>query len=189
MHRRRVLQSLGVLSGGTLAGCLDGFGGTSTATPTPVDLSGQKRDDRGGMVIGNHGGPNGQLFYEAASPDGHDNPAWFHTLAYGLFPYYFDRRERGWNAVAIYATDYSTVDYEITTTRGRTTISAPTAPETFATAQTLEYVVGSEVRGGMGPGLLPFSERRDAEAFVGDHGGRIRSFDDVTVDFIREYTQ
>jgi nitrous oxide reductase accessory protein NosL len=191
MHRRRLLQALGSLSlGGATAGCLGSSATETTATPspTPVDLSGGKRDDQGGMVIGNHGGPNGQIFYESHSPEGHANPAWFHTLSFGLFPYYFEKRRRGWTTVAIYATDYSTVEYDLTTVRDRTYISAPTAPETFENARELEYVAGSEVLGGMGPALVPFSAESDAQAFVTSHGGRVLSFDDVTADFLRDYT-
>jgi nitrous oxide reductase accessory protein NosL len=168
-----------------VAGCL---GGEAGAPPAPVDLSGQKRDDQGGMVIGQHGGPNGQIFYENNSPERHDNPAWFHTLSYGLFQHYFEHEQRGWSAEVIYATDYSVVDDPVTE-RGETLVTtAPTAPETFADAETLTYVVESEVRGGMGPDLLPFSESADADTFVEEHGGRTMRFDDVTPQFLSAYT-
>lgn len=190
MRRRDLVGALAAAAtAGPLAGCLDGVDGTGAATPTPVALSGEKQDDRGGMVIGRHGGPNGQIFYAEQSPAGHDGPAWFHTLAFGLFPYYFEHREMGWEATAIYATDYSTAEYEVASRDGRPVISAPTDPETFGNARELTYVAGSDVRGGMGPALVPFSESSDADDFVAEHGGRTMGFDDVTPGFLASYTR
>lgn len=186
MDRRTTLATLGAVLPGILSGCLGGVTGGST--PTPVDLSGGKADDQGGMVIGRHGGPNGQIFYENNGPEGHDNPAWFHTLAFGLFRYYFRHERRGWEAMATYVTDYSSIDYELDERDGRLYMPAPTAAETFGDATAMTYVVESEVYGGMGPELLPFSAADDARAFVEDHGGRTMAFDDVTPQFISAYT-
>jgi nitrous oxide reductase accessory protein NosL len=186
MERRTTLTAFGSLVCGGLAGCL----GTGEASrPEPIDLSGGKADDQGGMVIGKHGGPNGQIFYAEHTPDGHDNPAWFHTLAFGLFRYYFRHDHRGWDATAIYATDYSSFEYELHERDGRTYVPAPTAAETFGDATAMTYVMESEVYGGMGPELIPFSATEDARAFVDRHGGRTVSFDDVTPQSIAEYTQ
>ncbi|WP_018257552.1 nitrous oxide reductase accessory protein NosL [Halomicrobium katesii] len=189
MDRRTFTGSFGgLLCGIGLSGCLGLTGDQSSRpVPDPVDLSGSKTDDQGGMVIGNHGGPNGQIFYKEHSPEDHENPAWFHTLTFGLFPYYFEHERRGWKATVIYVTDYSTVDYSIRTGKNQTSISAPTAPETFADATEMTYVVESDVSGGMGPALLPFSVPDDAEAFIGNHGGRTVTFDEITSRFISEY--
>jgi copper chaperone NosL len=184
MDRRTTLGALGSLLGsGGLAGCLGG-----STRPDPVDLSGGKADDQGGMIIGKHGGPNGQIFYANHSPEGHDNPAWFHTLAFGLFRYYFRHERRGWEAEAIYVTDYSSLDYELTERDGRLYMPAPTAAETFGDAETMTYVMESDVHGGMGPELHPFSAADDARAFVDAHGGRMVTFDDVTPQLIAAYT-
>ncbi|ELZ88584.1 nitrous oxide reductase accessory protein NosL [Haloferax sulfurifontis] len=176
--------SLGALA--ALAGCLGG-GSRRERVPDPVDLSGGKEDDRGGMVIGLHAGPNGQIFYRDNAPEGRDNPAWFHTLGMGLFPYHFERRELGWEATAVYVTDYSTVDYELSTEDGDTFISTHTAADTFGDAAEMAYVVGSEVLGGMGRDLIPFSSDADADGFVAEHGGELVSFDDVTPEWLRGY--
>ncbi|AFK21421.2 nitrous oxide reductase accessory protein NosL (plasmid) [Haloferax mediterranei ATCC 33500] len=174
--------SLGTLA--TLAGCL----GTSSETkPDPVDLSGQKEDDQGGMVIGLHAGPNGQIFYRDSSPEGHDNPAWFHTLSMGMFPYYFEHQQQGWEATAIYVTDYSVVEYELTEEEGDTFISTHTGADTFGNAREMTYVVGSEVLGGMGKDLIPFSSSADADAFIDEHGGSTVTFDDVTSSWLSGY--
>jgi nitrous oxide reductase accessory protein NosL len=185
MERRETLAALGSVVCGGLAGCL---GTGDVGHPEPVDLSGGKADDQGGMVIGKHGGPNGQIFYANNRPEGHDNPAWFHTLAFGLFRYYFRHERRGWEATAIYVTDYSSFDYEPTEQDGRLYMPAPTAAGTFGDAAAMTYVMESEVYGGMGPELHPFSAAEDARAFVEAHGGRTVTFDDVTSRRIAAYT-
>lgn len=121
--RRRFLEAIGSAGLAVVAGCT-GRGDEITETPEPVSLGGSKQDDQGGMIIGEHFGPNGQIFYRDHEPAGHDNPAWFHTLAHGLFPYYFEHERRGWEAQAVYVTDYSRVDYTVTEAQGQTFILA-----------------------------------------------------------------
>ena len=192
--RRRAVQAAGV---GTvlLSGCLGVLGSDSDA-PDPVDLSGGKSDYNGGMEIGRHGGPNGQIFYadnqpesphaSDDSPEARDNLAWFHTLVHGLFPYHFERTDRGWDAEGIYVTDYSSVDWEL---QDGDQMPAPTAPETFADATDLTYVAESDARGGMGPALIPFSDTGEAETFVEDHGGQTLNFGDIDSATVRDLQQ
>ncbi len=47
------------------------------------------------------------------------------------------------------------------------------------------YVVGHERRGAMGKPPAPFSVREDAEAFAGEHGGRVYTYRDLDWDIIR----
>lgn len=44
------------------------------------------------------------------------------------------------------------------------------------------YVVGSKIRGSMGPTFASFARREDADAFMGKHGGKVLRFDEVTPD-------
>ena len=186
--RRQVLRSVGLGTAVGLSGC-SLFSADDEPVPDPVSLSGTKFDYQGGMEIGPHGGPNGQLFYAenepqsaqatGDSPDARDGLAWFHTLAHGLFPYHFDRLDQGWEPAVIYVTDYSLVDWEIAERDGNKVMPSPTAAETFADATTLTYVVESDVIGGMGPDLLPFSDGEEVDTFVDRHGGRTVSFDDI----------
>ncbi|SDK01230.1 Nitrous oxide reductase accessory protein NosL [Halovenus aranensis] len=189
MHRRTFLRgSLAATGTSVLAGCTDILGSDEEGVPEPVPLSGGKFDYQGGMEIGPHGGPNGQIFYADNEPqplqqsEGEGDPslAWFHTLADGLFPYHFERRDRGWEAEVVYVTDYTSVDWSLTEREGRPRMPSPTAPETFADATELTYVVNSDVAGGMGPDLFPFSADGDADAFVDDHGGQTLGYDDIT---------
>lgn len=191
MNRRTVLTTAAAAGLASLAGCL-GSGDEGQSAPDPVALSGTYYDYQGGMEIGPHGGPNGQLFYADRQPEptaGPANPeqdderehfAWFHTLVYGLFPYHFDRRERGWEPDAIYVTDYSSVDWDVDDGADRPVMPSPTDPDSFADATELSYVGGSEVMGGMGPALHPFSDGAEAASFVEAHGGTRYEFDDIT---------
>lgn len=186
VSRRHTVHAIGTGVAIGLAGCL---GGSPDSAPEPVDLSGQKTDYQGGMVIGDHGGPNGQVFYADARPEPRQGPAedtedtahlaWFHTLAHGLFPYHFDMVADGAEATAIYVTDYSLVDWKIPDGTERKKMPAPTAPETFADATGLTYAVETDVMGGMGPELLPFSDDGEAETFADTHGGRTLEYDDI----------
>ncbi len=189
--RRRLLTATGTAATVFAAGCVsDGSepeADTDGPPPEPIDLGGGKTDDLGGMIIGEHGGPNGQIFYENESPDGRENPAWFHSLLATLFPYHFEREDRGWKPRILYVTDYSAVDYELTNHGGNVVISSHTDPETFADARELRYVAGSDVLGGMGPDLIPFSENADLEAFRGDHGGEVLEFDEITEERVTAY--
>jgi len=185
-NRRQFITAATTVSLLSIAGCAQNEG-ADRQTPDPIDLSGQKTDFQGGMVIGDHGGPNGQIFYEETEPkprqgagverDSSDNLAWFHTLVYGLFPYHFEMRNSGAEAAAIYVTDYSTVDWELSS--DTMTMPAPTSPETFANATELTYVVGSDARGGMGSTLLPFSNSDDAAQFISEYDGRTISYGEI----------
>ncbi|MCX2818253.1 nitrous oxide reductase accessory protein NosL [Haladaptatus sp. F3-133] len=182
MYRRRFIAGLAVTAVGS-TGCLGG--NSSEDVPDPIALSGEKFDDQGGMAIGDHGGPNGQVFYAENSPEGHENPAWFHTLVFGLFPYHFDRLDRGWEAEAVYVTDYSKVDLP-SSSDGNPRLPAPTAADTFADATEVTYVAESEAVGGMGPALPPFSEESEAEDFAERYGGRTIGFEGITSTLIEE---
>ncbi|MDZ7689029.1 MAG: nitrous oxide reductase accessory protein NosL [Halobacteriales archaeon] len=185
MRRRELLRVSAFVGAGTLTGCLNSSGdGEPSDVPGAVDLSGGKSDDRGGMVIGDHGGPNGQVFYTDNSPEGRDNPAWFHTLVFGLFPYHFERLNRGWEAEAVYVTDYSTVELSLSENEERPLLPSPTAPDTFADATELTYVAESTALGGMGPALPPFSDEADAEEFADEYGGRTVAYDEIDRQFI-----
>lgn len=178
--RRAFLGGVGAIAVAALAGCTAAASGEPEAVPTPVALDGGKQDDFGGMIIGEHFGPNGQIFYRGHEPHGPGTPAWFHTLAHGLFPYYFEHERLGREAVAVYVTDYSVVDYDLHVEGDRTFISTHTAASTFGDAHAMHYVAGSRVHGGMGPELIPFGDRADAEAFRAEHGGARVAFEDVT---------
>lgn len=160
---------------GSLAGCL---GGPET-TPAPVALSGGLECDVCGMVIENHPGPSGQLFFEDEGPEGHDPPARFDSLKQCFFPYKLEHEAMGWTVTAVYVTDYSSVDYTIQTEGDTTYVSSHPEAEAFAPAAELDYLVGSDVTGAMGPDFIPFSTRADAETLQAEYGGEIVAYDEI----------
>jgi nitrous oxide reductase accessory protein NosL len=131
------------------------------------------------MVIQKHPGPVGQVFFEENTPDGHENPAYFDALKQCMFPYRLERESRGWSVAAQYATDYSNVDYDVTSEGGETYVSSHVAADAFAPTAELYYVVESEVRGAMGPDFVPFSDEDDATAFAGEYGGEAVEYDEI----------
>jgi nitrous oxide reductase accessory protein NosL len=176
LSRRRLVRTAGAVGLGSVAGCLSGSGGGDV--PEPVALTGNKQCELCGMIIEQHPGPVGQLFYEDEGPD-HEGPAWF-CSGWETFKYQFDRREMGWKLVVGYMTDYASVDYDLYEDGGNTFITAHVEASAFARLQDLYYVVGTPIRGAMGEDLIPFSERDAADSFATDHGGEVYEYGDVT---------
>ena len=173
-----------ILAGGTigtilLSGC-SGTGPSDGEPPNPVSLSGGKTCDVCGMVISEHPGPNGQIFYRDNGPETHDNPARFDSMKACLFPYYFEHERLDWTAEAVYVTDYSRIDYEVSVVESRKYIQTATGAETFANADDVVFVVESEVHGAMGPDFIPFSDEEDGASFADEFGGRIVAMDAIT---------
>jgi nitrous oxide reductase accessory protein NosL len=177
VSRRRLLQAGGALAVGATAGCLGGNGGGEV--PAAVALSGGLECDVCGMVIEKHPGPDGQLFFEANEPEGHGPPARFDSLKQCLFPYLLERRARGWTESAVYVTDYSTVEYTVSTEGDTRVVSSHPEAAAFGDATTLHFVVGSSIEGAMGPDFVPFSVRGDADEFAAEYGGDVVGFDDI----------
>jgi nitrous oxide reductase accessory protein NosL len=175
---RRTVLAGGVALAVGLAGC-QGPNDGNGSMPDPVTLTQADQCEVCGMIIANHPGPSTEIFYEDEQPSGHENPARFDST-WEAFQYDFERQNMGWTRSAFYVTDYSTVDYELTTDAGDTLISTHVRAEDFVDATTVTFVVGSEVKGAMGRDLIAFSAQADAEAFQAEHGGDLRAFDEVT---------
>lgn len=131
------------------------------------------------MVIQNHPGPNGQIFYADNTPEGHDNPARFDALRGCLFPSLFEHERYDWEVIGVYVTDYSRVDYSLSTEMGETYISSHTDAHSFVIAQDATFVVGSDLYGAMGRDFIPFSQRADAKSLADERGGELVSFDSI----------
>jgi nitrous oxide reductase accessory protein NosL len=178
VSRRTVLGASGALAATALAGCLGGDGGDSA--PPAITIGSGDACDNCGMVIANHPGANGQIFWEDHAPAEHDAPFRFDALKQCLFPHLFENRDQGRTPAAIYVTDYSAVEYSVSSSDDAPYISSHPEAEAFAPARDLSYVVGSEVNGAMGADFVPFSDAGDADAFAGEYGGEVVSFDDIT---------
>lgn len=175
-----------VLLGGTaVLASLSGCGSGDGDVPDPVTLTTDDACEVCGMIIPNHPGPTTEIFYPEQTPSGHANPARFDST-WEAFQYDFGRQNEGWNREVFYVTDYSSVDYELTTDAGDTLISTHVEAEAFVDAAGVTFVAGSEVKGAMGRDLIGFSEQADAEEFQSEYGGSVVAFDDVTQSTIAE---
>lgn len=179
LGRRDYLVGAVAVGATVLTGCLQSQS-TEGETPNPVSLDGGTQCDVCGMTIADHPGPTGQIFYRDHSPSGHDNPAVFDSVRSCLFSFYFEHERKDWTASVVYVSDYSQVDYDISEIEGNRYIDAVTAAEYYVDAETVEFVVESEIHGAMGTAFVPFSDTDDAEAFVENYGGRTVRMEDIT---------
>ncbi|AGB39869.1 nitrous oxide reductase accessory protein NosL [Natronococcus occultus] len=178
--RRRVLVGAGTLATAAtigLSGCLGDDGTAVDESVEPITLDDGATCDACGMVIADHHGPAGQLFY--ASED--DGPAKFDSLR-ELVAVHEERRARGDELRAAFATDYSSVDYRLEEREGTRYISTHAEASAFADATELSYVVDSGVEGAMGEEFLPFSDREEASAFADEHDGEVRPWSELHVE-------
>lgn len=172
--RRRVLTGVGCVGLLSLAGCL----GDEQETPDPEALDDGHTCDACGMVIAENFGPSGQLFFDGDHPPGRDGPARFDSI-HEMVQYEVDSNRQGHETLAGYATDYSTVDYEIEEVDGTAYISTHPEEDAFSQINDLHFVVGHGIEGAMGPDALPFKDEDVAEALIDEYGGEIVSWDDL----------
>lgn len=175
--RRTVLAGTALASVGALAGCLGEDDGEDL--PEPITIESGQICDNCTMEIIDYPGPVGEMFYEdpEAVLDGDDRPAQF-CSAPCTYTFLFDN-EADQEPVAIYLTDYSSVDYTIDEDGADPEISSHPEAEAFALAPELTQVVDSEVYGAMGRSVIGFTDADDAEAFIADYGGDEYAHEDI----------
>jgi len=181
--RRRLLLASAGAATVSLTGCLGDGGGGSTEPPAAVTIPETATCDVCGMVIRQHPGPSTEIFYKDQQPNGHENPARFDST-WEAYQYEFEKDGSGWEDVAFYVTDYSSVDYETYEDGGDILITRHFEASTFVSATDVTYVVDSEVKGTMGRDLIAFSDRADAESFQSEHGGSLTTHDGVTPEVV-----
>ncbi|ERH08203.1 MAG: putative lipoprotein involved in nitrous oxide reduction [Halonotius sp. J07HN4] len=177
--RRSLLATGGGLAAAGLAGCLGGTAGGEL--PEPVSLNAEQACDECAMIIQDHPGPTGQIYFSSLH-DERDGPARF-CSGVCAYVYRFNRVAEGATPIGTYLTDYSSIDYELSDDPDPFISPALTA-ETFAPEAELFAVVGSDVRGAMGADVIPFSARGDAESFASTHGGSVRAASDIDRELI-----
>jgi nitrous oxide reductase accessory protein NosL len=179
-----VLTATATLGASALAGCTGSFtGSTQTEQRDAITLTEEDHCDVCGMVIPNHPGPSSEIFYADSQPNDHANPARFDST-WEAFKFDFARED--WTRQAFFVTDYSSVEYELITDGGQQLISRHVDAASFVDAQSVTFVVGSEVVGTMGDDLIAFSDEPDANAFSQEYGGDLVTFDDVTPTMISQ---
>ena len=181
--RRRLLLASAGAATVSLTGCLGGGDGESTEPPAAVTIPETATCDVCGMVIRQHPGPSTEIFYKDQQPNGHENPARFDST-WEAYQYEFEKDGSGWEDVAFYVTDYSSVDYETYEDGGDILITRHFEASTFVSATDVTYVVDSEVKGTMGRDLIAFSDREDAESFQSEHGGSLTTHDGGTPEVV-----
>ena len=146
-----------------LAGC----GEEEAALPGPVRLTAEAVGHYCMMTVLDHEGPKAQIHL-----DGIPEPIFFtqvrDALAYAKGP------ERSAELRAIYVSDM-----------GAAPSWAEPGPDNWVLAQGASFVVGGDIRGGMGaPEIVPFSSAEAAARFAARHGGKVRAFADIPDDVV-----
>src|SRR5690606_19666211 len=120
-----------------------------------------------GMLLSEHAGPKGQIHLASRG-----EPLWFtsvrDTIAFLRLP------EEPRDITAIYVNDM-----------GRAQQWDQPGPGTWIRLEEALLVIESDRVGGMGaPEAVPFSDRAAAEAYVGEHGGRILRLAEIPDDYV-----
>ncbi|RQH02522.1 nitrous oxide reductase accessory protein NosL [Natrarchaeobius oligotrophus] len=177
--RRSLLVGAAAVGIGAIAGCL----GDDDA-PDPITIADDQACDNCTMGIGQHPGPVGQAHYEDADEVvGEDRPAQF-CSSLCTYAFTFERANEGTDPQVTYITDYSSVDFEITTDDGEFEISNHLDGETFAPPSDLTLIADSEVLGAMGRSMVGFSDGDDADDFRAEYGGEEYAHEDVTMELV-----
>ncbi|UZE96723.1 nitrous oxide reductase accessory protein NosL [Alkalimarinus alittae] len=118
-----------------------------------------------GMVISEFPGPKGELF------EGRQNSVRKFCSTRDLMSWYLQPENKP-NSKDIYVHDMSRSDW-----------NSPN-DEHMINAKDAWFVVGSSMKGAMGPTLGSFAEKAAAEAFVTKHGGTVLGFNEITMDIL-----
>lgn len=159
--RRRLLHVFGGVAVGAvlgLAGC--GKQGRDAVPLAAVDFGEGTVCSLDGMVLADYAGPKGQIRFAGTA-----DPVYFcdtvELLAELLQP------EQVRKVDAVYVQDMGKADWE--RPRGQ-----------WIDARTALYVVGSRRHGSMGPTIASFAVEADARKFVGEHGGTLLRYAEIT---------
>ena len=115
-----------------------------------------------GMLLSEHAGPKGQILLE-----GQDAPVWFTSVRDTLM--FLALPEETKTIAAVYVSDMAKAP----------SWDQPGADNWILAADAV-FVVGSDREGGMGGAeAVPFSSEAVAQAFVGQHRGRVVRFDEA----------
>ncbi len=118
-----------------------------------------------GMVITGFPGPKGELF------EGRESHVRKFCSTRDLMSWYLQPENKP-NSKDIYVHDMSRSDW-----------NTPN-DEHMINAKNAWFVAGSNMKGAMGPTLGSFSEKEQAEKFAANHGGKILTFAEITMDIL-----
>lgn len=178
LSRRRVLGGLATMGIASVAGCL---GDNEEIDTRPVSLTDGQTCAVCGMEIAGHHGPAVQAFYDDHPVDG-DPPVGFDSV-HEFVSFDGDQLARGNERLAAYATDYSTVEYEVHQRDEGAYISTHAAADDFVEVDELHYVIESELLGAMGGDAFPFSDSDEAEQVAEEYSGTVVDWQTVSQTF------
>lgn len=139
----------------------------SEAPPAPHKLTADAVGHYCGMTLMEHAGPKGQIILASRS-----DPVWF-SSARDAFSFTMLAEEEK-DVRAIYVSDMA-----------RAPSWDDPGADNWVDAHTAFFVIGSSKQGGMGaPETVPFSDRAAADKFLGEHGGRVVTFEEVSRDYV-----
>lgn len=137
---------------------------SEVAKPFPIELTAEHACSVCGMNSADLHGAKAQIHYSNGSIDTFCSTN--HMFSFNLQP------DRPPNVTAVYVSDMGTADKDHS--EGR-----------WIDAESALYVYGGDVMGPHGEAFVSFSELKDAEGYVREHGGKIIKFDDVTMNMLR----
>jgi len=117
-----------------------------------------------GMILADYPGPKGQIHYDKGEPD-------FFCDTRELMSIYL-RPEQKRRVVGIFTQDMGKAEWK--NPQGQ-----------WIDARTAYFVLGSRMKGSMGPTLATFLRAEDAQSFVKANGGRVLRFDEITPEMVR----
>lgn len=172
LTRRGLLIGSGVTASTLLTGCLGERGPEDEGIPDPIDLSEGYVCHACGMIIGDHPGVAAQLY-----PEG-DEVLPFDSVREALGFALDDGASDELGSLG-YVVDIAEGSYEIEQVDDEHYLwLAPTA-DVFARFDSVTYIVGSSIRGAMGPELWPVSDMEEAEHLIETYGGQLHSIDEI----------
>lgn len=118
-----------------------------------------------GMIITQYPGPKGQLYSRGIE----GNMKFCSTR--DMFAFIVDP-ENQHNIQKAFVHDMANTDWQ-----------SP-SEESYIDAKQAFYVIGHSKKGAMGPTLASFSQRKDAESFTQQMGGKVFSFEQITLDVL-----
>ncbi len=142
-----------------LAACGPG----SQAPVAPAEVTRDTVCSLDGMLLADYPGPKAQIHYDQGPPD-------FFCDTVEMFSIYLHPEQKR-RVRALFVQDMAKTEW-----------NNPSGH--WIDAKTALYVIGSDMRGSMGPTLASFSREEDAKAFAAKHGGRVLRFDEVKPDMV-----
>lgn len=162
-ERRALLGLLALSTLAPLAACGEN-GATAAASTAPVEFTAATSCELDGMLLMDYPGPKGQIHYASE-----DRPWFYCDTLEVLNTLLLPEQIRKVNAV--YVQDIGKTDWD-------------NPKGAWIDARTALYVIGSSRKGSMGATLGTFSSEADANAFIGQYGGKLLRMAEITPEMV-----